>query len=157
VNPSTGARTLLSDFGNPAQGPLGQDPNFVAVERVPQRVNSLVSFVPLSSYHTTADTTGCPATVASGKFTFSARLTNSRAPGVLGSLLVEVQTLTNGNLLQNAQGEPGGVGARLPVPLTGRLADSRLGVTEFVDVPFVICLANREKFSFFVNVLGVAQ
>ena len=32
VDPTTGARTLLSDFGNPAQGPLGVDPFGVTVE-----------------------------------------------------------------------------------------------------------------------------
>ena len=31
VNPATGTRTLLSDFGNPQQGPLGGDPVEVAV------------------------------------------------------------------------------------------------------------------------------
>ena len=31
VNPSTGARTILSDFGNAGQGPLGADPIGVAV------------------------------------------------------------------------------------------------------------------------------
>ena len=33
VDPVTGNRTLLSDFANAAQGPLGLDPNGVAVER----------------------------------------------------------------------------------------------------------------------------
>jgi hypothetical protein len=32
VDPVSGARTLLSDFGDPAQGPLGSDPMDVAVE-----------------------------------------------------------------------------------------------------------------------------
>jgi hypothetical protein len=32
VNPATGSRTLLSDFGNAAQGPLGTAPTGVAVE-----------------------------------------------------------------------------------------------------------------------------
>jgi hypothetical protein len=32
VDATTGARTLLSDFGNPAQGPLGPDPSGVALE-----------------------------------------------------------------------------------------------------------------------------
>jgi hypothetical protein len=31
VNPSTGVRTLLSDFGNVAQGPTGSDPYGVAI------------------------------------------------------------------------------------------------------------------------------
>jgi hypothetical protein len=30
INPTTGARTLLSDFGNPAHGPLGQTPTGIA-------------------------------------------------------------------------------------------------------------------------------
>ena len=30
VDPTTGSRTLLSDFGNPSQGPLGQTPTGVA-------------------------------------------------------------------------------------------------------------------------------
>jgi hypothetical protein len=32
VDPATGTRTLLSDFSNAAQGPLGTDPIGVAVE-----------------------------------------------------------------------------------------------------------------------------
>ena len=32
VNPSTGARTLISDFGVPAQGPAGQDPAGLAID-----------------------------------------------------------------------------------------------------------------------------
>ena len=32
VNPSTGVRTLLSDFGNVAQGPTGVDPRGVVIE-----------------------------------------------------------------------------------------------------------------------------
>jgi hypothetical protein len=156
VDPSTGTRTLLSDFGTGAN--LGSEPAGVAVTRVAQRVNSRLTFVPLSNtYTTTANTSGCPAGVTGGKFSFSARLTNANAPGVLGSLVVEVQSLSNGNLLQNAQGGPGGVGACLVVPLVGSFADGRLGNSEQVDVPFVICLTNTNQFSFFVNVLGVAQ
>jgi hypothetical protein len=29
INPLTGVRTLLTDFGNPAEGPLGRDPDGV--------------------------------------------------------------------------------------------------------------------------------
>jgi hypothetical protein len=86
VDPSTGVRTLLSNFGSGAD--QGSDPFGVAVARVARRLNSLLTFVPLTAtYSTTADTTGCPATTAGGKFSFSARLTNASAPGVLGSLV----------------------------------------------------------------------
>jgi len=34
VDPTTGTRTLLSDFGNPIQGPLGNSPSRVAIEAV---------------------------------------------------------------------------------------------------------------------------
>jgi hypothetical protein len=57
-------------------------------------VNSRITFVPtLSTFATTADTSGCPAAVSGGKFSFSARLTNSNASGVLSDLVVEVQAL----------------------------------------------------------------
>lgn len=31
INPVTGFRTVLTDFGNPAQGPLGSEPNDLAM------------------------------------------------------------------------------------------------------------------------------
>jgi hypothetical protein len=55
--------------------------------------------------------------------------------------------LSNGDLLQNADGGPGGVGATLSV--NGSLAKNA-----FVDVPFVICLTTTAQFQFFVYVLG---
>ena len=64
-------------------------------------------------------------------------------------------TLTQDNLLQNADDGPGGVGATLTVPKSGDFSDGVLSPGEFVDVPFVICLKQFTQFSFFVNVLGV--
>jgi len=42
VDPSTGVRTLLSDFGNVAQGPTGYDPYGVAIAFLPSPVGGVV-------------------------------------------------------------------------------------------------------------------
>jgi uncharacterized delta-60 repeat protein len=120
------------------------------------KVNALVSFDPIPSrFDFTPDPTGCPAGFV-GKFSFEARLTNT-SEGSLSDLVVAVTTLTNGNLLQNADGGPGGVGARLTVPQQDGFTDGRLTPDEFVDVPFIICLTVREPFTFVVDVFGVAD
>jgi hypothetical protein len=72
----------------------------------------------------------------------------------LTNLLVRVATLSNGNLLQNADGGAGGVGSSLTVPSTGAYADGILSPGQSVDVPFLICLKQNKSFSFFVDVLG---
>ena len=71
------------------------------------------------------------------------------------SPLVKVATLTNGNLLQNADGGPAGVGATLTVPKTGSFSDGVLSPGEFVDVPFSMCLKDENPFTFFVDLLGI--
>jgi hypothetical protein len=115
----------------------------------------LVSFDPLPDTFTfTADATGCPEGFA-GTFSFEARLTNI-SQSALTDLVVAVTELTNGNLLQNANGGPGGVGAHLTVPQQDEFSEGVLSPDEFVDVPFVICLTQRRPFTFVVDVIGVA-
>jgi hypothetical protein len=117
-------------------------------------VNPLVTFVPLSSmYQPPTSTAGCPAGFV-GKFSFSARLTDKSTSPALSALTVRVKTLSGGHLLQNADGGPGGVGSFLSVQPSGQYADGVLSPTEFVDVPFVICLKNRGSFTFVVDVYG---
>jgi hypothetical protein len=117
-------------------------------------VNALVTFEPMpSTYQFTPDTTGCPAGFV-GRFSFDARLTNV-SDQLLTLLAAEVTTITGGNVLQNADGGPAGVGARLTVPRQEDFADGVLSAAEFVDVPFAICIRERSPFRFFVNVLGV--
>jgi hypothetical protein len=70
----------------------------------------------------------------------------------LTDLQVQVLTLTNGNVLQNADGGPGGLGATLTVPRGGGYADGVLDSGEAVEIPFVVCLQNRTPFQFFVDV-----
>jgi hypothetical protein len=119
-------------------------------------VNDLVTFDPIqSSFTFTPDPTGCPAGFV-GTFSFEARLTNSSKRS-LSDLVVAVITLTNGNLLQNADGGLGGVGARLTVPQQDGFTDGMLSPDEFVDVSFIICLTEREPFTFVVDVLEVVE
>ena len=117
-------------------------------------VNALVTFEPVpSTISFTPDPTGCPAGFV-GTFRFVAQLTNVSERS-LSELVVTVSTLTNGALLQNAEGGPGGVGARLPVPKAAGFSDGVLSPEEFVEVPFVLCLVERAPFRFEVNVVGV--
>jgi len=46
------------------------------------------------------------------------------------------------------------VGALLTVSHKDGFLDGILSPQEAVDMPFVICLKNRQPFTFFVNVLG---
>jgi cysteine-rich repeat protein len=126
----------------------------------PEIINPDVTFVPQGpSFFSTPDTTGCPPGGA-GRFGFDARLTNTSFTYTMFSeLFVEVNTLTNGNLLGNADGGPGGVGSILtvPVPPINDYSDGLLSMGEFTDVPFDICLLTFSGFSFFVDVWGVVQ
>jgi hypothetical protein len=116
-------------------------------------VNDLLNFEPIrSTFRFTPDHTGCPAGFG-GKFSFEARLTNINDSS-LSDLVVHVTTLTRGNLLQNADGGPAGVGAQLTVPQQDGFTDGVLSPEEFVDVPLIICLTERRPFRFEVDVFG---
>ncbi len=119
-------------------------------------INDLVTLEPIkSTYQTTSDTTGCGDEFL-GQFSFDARLTNTNN-SPLNGLVAEVTELTNNNLLQNADGGAGGVGARLTVQNEGEYADGLLGPGESVDVHFIICLTDNKPFRFVVDVLGVTE
>jgi hypothetical protein len=118
-------------------------------------VNHRVSLVPIvSTFQTTADTSGCPAGFL-GKFGFSATLTHDSSSSPLANLMAQVKTLTNGNLLQNADGGPFGPGATLSIPGADGFADGVLSSGESVNVPFSICLKNMLRFNFLVDILGI--
>jgi hypothetical protein len=119
-------------------------------------VNDFVTFEPRrATFHFTPDPTRCPEGFV-GTFSFEARLTNS-SERALSDLIVTVTNLTNNNLLQNADGGPGGVGAQLTVPRQDGFSDGFLSPDEFVDVPFSICLTQRQPFTFVVDVFGVVD
>ena len=120
-------------------------------------VNNRVSLVPIvSTFKTTANTSGCPAGFL-GKFSFRATLTHDSNSSPLANLMAQAKALTNGNLLQNADGGPFGAGATLSIPRTDGFADGLLRSGESVDVPFRICLKSTVGFNFLVDVLGVEE
>lgn len=120
-------------------------------------VNDVVSLTTLAdTYRTAADSTGCPAGFM-GTFSLVARLASRDSSPSLRDLRVQVITLTNGNLLRNADGGPGGLAARLTVPRTGMYADGVLSAGETVDVPLAICLKNNGPFQLLVDVLGTSE
>ena len=118
-------------------------------------LNNFVTFDPdPSTYRTTSDTTGCPAGCV-GKFSFDANLANI-SDSVLSNLLVEVNELTNDNLLLTDKGLIG-KGEWFEVPKNGDYADGELSQGEDVYVPFTVCLKKRKPFRLFVVVLGTAS
>jgi hypothetical protein len=128
----------------------------VVTEDVTTVVNDVVTFDPLiSTFKTSLDTTGCPATFA-GQFSFDAKLANVSGSSLAG-LVAQVATLTGDSLLQNADEGPGGVGSRLTIPKKDDFSDGLLSPGEFVDVPFVICLKQIQPFELLVDILGVVD
>jgi hypothetical protein len=125
----------------------------ILLNSTPTVVNTLVSFVPLpETFVTSPDLKGCPIGFV-GKFRFSARLTNRSTTPRLEHLMVQVTMLTNGNLVQNAEGGPDGVGALLAVPRQEGYADEVLSLGETVKVPFVVCLRQRAPFRLMLDVV----
>jgi uncharacterized delta-60 repeat protein len=138
--------------------PGGARCDFGLVRYVEQQpvFNDLVTFEPLpATFHFTPDPTGCPEGFV-GTFRFEAQLTNI-SDQALSALVIEVTALTNDNLLQNADGGSGGVGARLTVPRQEGFTDGRLTPDEFVAVPLIICVTAQESFRLVVDVLGNAE
>jgi hypothetical protein len=120
-------------------------------------VNDRVTFEPIRDTFTfTPNPFACSGLELVGTFSFEARLTNtSESP--LTDLAMGVTTLSNGNLLDNADIGPRGSGAGLTVPRQEGFSDGVLRPDEFVDVPFIICLTARERFTFTVEVFGVVE
>jgi Tol biopolymer transport system component len=116
-----------------------------------ERVNDLLSLQALpETFATTAETTGCPVGFA-GKFSFDGRLSSHTSSPALTGLQAQVQTLSNDNVLQNADDGPAGIAATLTVPQDGDYSDGSLDSGEQVDVPFVICLRDLSPFQFLVE------
>jgi photosystem II stability/assembly factor-like uncharacterized protein len=119
-----------------------------------QLVNDSISFEPIpATFNTSSDITDCPSGFA-GKFSFDLMLANISNRSLF-NLVAQTIVLTDENLLQNANGGPGGVGSRLTVPKKNDFADGTLSPGEFVDVSFAICLKEIKAFEFLVDILGV--
>ena len=116
-----------------------------AVEFYPV-VNDLVALGNMSTDFNPSPVPGGPA----GTFRITAEFTNT-SNQVIVNPFVEVVDLTGGNLLLNADGGAGGVGARLTSPDSASMP-FQPGATSTFE--FVIGLQSPDPFTFFVNMLG---
>ncbi len=98
---------------------------------------------------------GPPPGEFAGKYNFDAALTNI-SEETLSNLFIEVDELTNSNLLLTDNGLIG-EGERFAVLNSDDYYDHILSPNEYLDVPFTICLNNRDPFSFFVDVYGKSE
>lgn len=116
-----------------------------AVEFYPL-VNDLVAVGNVTTAFDPIPVPGGPA----GSFRITAEFTNTSTQ-LIGHRFAEVVELSGDNLLLNADGGVGGVGARLTSPKSLSTAFVP-GATETFE--FVIGLQKQEPFTFFVNMLG---
>ena len=114
----------------------------------PQIVNDKVSFVVQS---TSLNSTPVPSAPA-GVYSVIALLTNTSQQDIDIPINAVVKTITNGNLLLSATEGDGGTGSKQAIDAG---ADNKLSPNESVTVGFDIGLANRNPFSFFVDVYGI--
>ena len=125
------------------------------IAKINPQVNNLNNkFAPLGSgqVSTAFSRTPCGGATA-GTFTVTATFTNISAD-TLSNLVIQVNKLTGGNVLCNADGGPDGAGALFTIPLLGSFTDSQLSPNEAFTVAFQIGLQSFNPFQFVVDVLG---
>lgn len=127
----------------PRRGPC----DIGAVEFYPV-INDLVSVTNMTTAFDPTPVAGGPA----GTFRITAEFTNNNSQPV-AYRFAEVSELSGGNLLLNANGGAGGVGAR--VTTSGSNTVLLPGATETFE--FLIGLQSPEPFTFFVNILADTQ
>jgi hypothetical protein len=138
---NNGACPATDQLDTPRNGPC----DIGAIEFYPV-VNDLVAVGNLSTAVNPTPVPGGPA----GTFRITAEFTNT-SNQVIVNPFVEVVELTGGNLLLNADGGAGGVGARL-TPTDSVTTPFHPGASSTVE--FLIGLQQQEPFTFFVNMLG---
>lgn len=110
-------------------------------------VNDRLSLIDLKTKYNSCSVDGGPA----GTFTIAATFKNISTDD-LARLIFLVEKITVGNQLLNADGGPGGFGSYLTAPLS----DGLLSPGESFTLDFIIGLSSRNRFEFFVDVLGGA-
>jgi hypothetical protein len=109
-----------------------------------------VNFAVQSTSLSTTAVAGGPA----GVYTITARLTNKSPQSIWEPIKAVVTTLTNGNKLLSATEGNGGVGSKQAIDAG---TDNVLIPNESATVRFRIGLANRNRFTFFVDIWGTVN
>ncbi|MFN8459395.1 MAG: choice-of-anchor Q domain-containing protein, partial [Anaerolineae bacterium] len=122
---------------------------FVGVSGV-KSINNRLLLVQLKLSYNPKPITNAPA----GVFTFSSTYKNKTST-TLKDLFFKVKTLSGNNLLLNADGGPGGVGAVISVPAVALGDSGTLEPNESFKIDFKIGLKKRWPFLFLVNAYGV--
>jgi hypothetical protein len=105
----------------------------------PMDITSLLQQTIAVSPRQYQDIADCPAGTVR-KSIFTKRLTNRRTnPVAVYDLMLKVVNIADGDVIQNADPGPDGLGAILTVPHTGQYSDEILRAGESVGVPVVIC------------------
>jgi hypothetical protein len=177
LNNGEGRFTLAGDFGAVGQHALSASladvdadgaPDVAVVNVTSDTVSILLNQTRLLAVvNTELSATPDPDTFAfdptpvpggpAGTFALTAEFCN--VGNILLTQLTSVTTaLTGGNVLRNGDNNtPRGVGAARTFPATGGYADLKLTRGECVAVDYVIGLASRAPFQFFVDILGIGE
>ena len=111
------------------------------------------AYLDLTWLDTSYDPTPISPYAPAGVYTLDATFQNTSTVA-LSDIYFEVMILSGGNVLLNADGGPGGVGAILSVPATRLSTDGILQPGESFDVVFEVGLATPGSFDFFVDAYG---
>jgi hypothetical protein len=114
-------------------------------------INDRLSLVDKKTAFSPTAVSGGPA----GTFTITATFKNISNDPITG-ILFRVATLTGGNLLLNRTGGTGGVGSTLIVSFSGDYSDRVLNSGESLRLQFIIGLAARARFQFFVDAFSAS-
>ena len=140
----TGTATVLGNLGTLSDS---VEVSFTATDE-PVVINDKVALDGVNTGFSSTPEPNAPA----GVYTISATFTNNTTDTTLSNIYFEVVELSNGNLLLNADGGPGGVGSRLSVTSPASLAPG-----ESFTVDFRIGLASLSPFNFFVDAYGITS
>jgi len=114
-------------------------------------MNDAVTFTPVRDSYAITDTCPRGAGYPPGPlFTFTARLTARDIAAPFDTAFIQIASLTADRLVVGAGGE----GSRMAVLRRGQYADGPLGPGDSIDVPFSVCLPNRDPFTLTFDVLG---
>ncbi len=146
--PGVGAGSADTTFAGASEGFVAKlDANLSSGLQI---INGKVNLVVQSTSFNPTPVSGGPA----GTFTVIARLTNKSTQVIRVPIRANVKTLTNGNKLLSATEGDGGVTSKQAIHAG---PDDALMPNESATVQFRIGLMNRNRFEFFVDVLGPVQ